>query len=62
MLCSFQTYGQPMFDTLESWIKGAMVRRARKNKSSGSDTQSVSSMAMTDVEKAENKGEWGVAV
>lgn len=55
MLSAYQTYGQPMFDTLESWVKLAMVRRVRAaRKASSSDNLSVASGS--DVEKAEMKG------
>ena len=56
MLSAFQMYGQPMFDTLESWIKLGMVRRARKLKGRKGSEGSISNN-MSDVEKAELKSE-----
>lgn len=55
MLAAFQTYGQPMYDTLESWIKHAMIKKARKARknSEGSISDNAS-----DVSKSEMKSEW----
>lgn len=56
MLSAFQTYGQPMFDTLESWIKLGMVRRARKARKSTS-TASLSDASSDLGSKSDLKSE-----